>query len=263
MAKHNKTHSMVWIPHKYYGKQKPGFKPKPVLTLPRTELANKLDPKQHEENQKRSLRRTKSEMADILNSNYHDLWVTITVAPNKNARYDYDASLRILQNWLRAERKKNGRFFYFIVPEEHADGAIHFHAVFGGYRGKLVKARNPKTNKLVIRNGRQSYNLGSYKSGHTLVIKTDGSPKIASYMRKYMTKQVLERPGRQRYLVSKDHLTSKQEDNPTWWLGQQPERVVQLQYGTQLYFKPRQHTVINSTAQTNTLDKSQKATQFT
>jgi len=139
-----------------------------------------------------SLLRAKRKCLDLANSNEFDLMVTFTFNPKKIDRFDDNAVKRSLAGWLNHQRSVNGTFRYIVLPERHKSGALHFHGLFGGYKGKMVDS-----GKFV--NGRKAYNLTSYKMGFTTAVKIDNTEKAASYVTKYITKGMPEFRNKQRY----------------------------------------------------------------
>src|SRR5690606_37057624 len=102
--------------------------------------------------------------------------------------------------------KRNGKFEYLIIPEFHKDMALHFHALIKGYKGKIKKAINPKTNKPLTKNGRLIYVFPGYTSAFNNVQKIEQTPeshkKVGSYIRKYITKDMPILFGKNRYWAS-------------------------------------------------------------
>jgi len=105
-----------------------------------------------------SVRRTRRTISDYVRCNTFDLFVTFTFDPKKVDRYDLLDTYLKMQGWLHRQQRKYDNFKYIIVPERHKDGAIHFHALFGGYEGILKKTR-------VIQNNRRVYNINAFKFG--------------------------------------------------------------------------------------------------
>jgi hypothetical protein len=114
---------------------------------------------QQEDNEARSIRRTKTLISDYTLCNEFDLFATFTFSPEKSDRFNPDAVKLQMANWLRNQRNRTGKFPYLIVPEFHKDGkALHFHAPFKDYKGELEDAG--RTHK-----GRQLYHFKSYTLG--------------------------------------------------------------------------------------------------
>jgi hypothetical protein len=132
-------------------------------------------------------------LIDLTLCNKFDLFVTFTF---KKDRHDLDAKKRQMAFWLNNQRILHGKFKYLIVPELHKDGAIHFHALFSGYKGQLVDSG--RTNKA----GRKIHNIQSYRGGFTTAVKIDNLEKVSSYVAKYITKDMPVFKNKQRYWCS-------------------------------------------------------------
>jgi len=149
----------------------------------------------------RSVDRSKMTVSDLLLCNDFDMFVTITFSPDKHDRYDISHCKKVMSKWLANQREAHGRFRYVIVPEHHKDGALHFHAVFGGYPKSLLKrAVSAKTGKKMG----NIYNLKSFRGGFTKVEMIKSKQRVSSYIRKYITKDMVTFDGSKRYWASKD-----------------------------------------------------------
>lgn len=143
--------------------------------------------------QKQSLRRTKTTLSDLTLCNEFDLFVTFTFAKN---RFDVTECKRKMSRWLQNQQTLHGKFTYLIVPEFHKDRkAIHFHGLLKNYRGGLK-------NSGIKQNGRDVYNIKSYKAGFSTAVKIDNHAKVSSYIRKYITKDMPQFEGKKRYWCS-------------------------------------------------------------
>jgi hypothetical protein len=204
----------VFEPFTPYEKIKPNYEPVKKL------LQGKAKPGlEKPEDIERSLRRTKNKVRDYVLCNHFDWFVSFTFDTN---RYDINASKDKMSRWLKNQQKRNKNLSYLIVSEYHKDGkAIHFHAVIKNYKGKYIRANNPKTNKPLIQKGRQVYNFTSFRSGFTNAQKIDNSPesrlKIAGYISKYITKDMMVLFGKNRYRRSQDLKLPASEENPSDW----------------------------------------------
>lgn len=175
-----------------------------------------------EDNQHRSLRRSKTAIQDIMLCNKFDLWCTFTYncrncqpkcnnnpcicTPENCKRFDMHYTRRTLQNWFRNQRKHSPDLKYLAVPEFHKNGAIHFHCMISGFNGRLKDSgKRTKHNQTI-------YNASGYYSGWTEFVKFgerfDSSSyetdyvRIVSYLTKYITKDMPIINGSRRYLVS-------------------------------------------------------------
>ncbi len=178
-----------------------------------------------EELQLKRFQRAKTKIADIALCNKFDMFVTFTAnckkcnqgckndpkltgkksgcSCNKATckRFDVEYQRRNVFAWLNHQKKIHTYFSHLMVMELHENGAIHFHALLNGYTGKLVEHEiDPEDNKMI-------YNLVENKRGFTTVKLITDTPedhaKVASYLTKYITKDMPLFPGRKRYVCSK------------------------------------------------------------
>ena len=142
----------------------------------------------------RSLRRSTVSVKDIIVTNKWDYWCTFTFNPNKVNRYDFDKVSTKMHLWL----KRQPDLKYIIVPEQHKDGAFHFHALISNYTGSL------KPTKKRTKHGQSIFSANFGSGFHEFVKLDDNNLAIAQYMTKqYMTKNNLMLRGRKRYWTSK------------------------------------------------------------
>lgn len=143
----------------------------------------------------------------IRNNDFDHFW-TITFDP-KEVGTDNLVRYQAMEKWLGKERKKAKRqgldFRYIFVPEYHTgkggnSGTIHWHGVTGGYLPKLTDSgKNYK--------GVKVYNCDTWELGFTNVQKVRSKTKVASYVMKYITKNLVTSPvgkGKKRYWASKN-----------------------------------------------------------
>lgn len=202
------------------------------LTGPSSEANN--------DNIERSLRRTRKKLSDYILCNTFELFITFTFATN---RQDIEEKRRQMSNWLRNQRKCNGKFDYIIVPELHKDKqSLHFHALFNGYCGSIKQAINPKTELPLFNHGQPVYVLPEYTLGFNnakrIVSDNDSQERVASYVRKYITKDTPLFYGKQRYWASKDLKLPIIQNNPEkWYLAYKPDWEIENEFGRILEFK--------------------------
>jgi len=155
-----------------------------------------------------SLRRTKTKLSDLIVSNSFDLFCTFTFAED---RYNIEHLRKQMQFWLNNQQKRVGKFGYLIVPEFHGDKkAIHFHALFSGYKGRLVDSGHKR------KDGRVVYNIKGYTIGFSTATKIDtvGVPLVASYVKKYITKDMPQFSNKKRYWCSHGLIRPMKVKNP-------------------------------------------------
>lgn len=160
----------------------------------------------------RSVRRTKSVVSDLVLSNSFDLFCTFTFDRRKVDRDDVNRCKFIMTMWLHRQREKSPDMQYLIVPEYHKkctdcsinrrdycrhDKPIHFHALIKNYNGKLKYSGK-------MQKGRKVYNLPGYRAGFSTAVEIDHNyMAVASYIQKYITKDMPLIPGKKRYWVSR------------------------------------------------------------
>ncbi|MCT0061671.1 hypothetical protein EFK34_09955 [Lactococcus lactis subsp. lactis] len=151
--------------------------------------------------------RIKRKIKYYCQANDFDLFWTLTLNDNKVNARNYEYSRKRLQAWLKYQREKYGKFNFLFLPELHpSSGRIHFHGVTGGLSPPLVEARYPKSERLIKKNGIQIYNAENWHNGFSTVSKIQDRQKSASYITKYITKELIEMPSafyQPRYFVSR------------------------------------------------------------
>lgn len=156
----------------------------------------------NETTSRKSFNRAKNNLFDLLQSNRGlDFFVTLTFNGEFIDRHDYETVVRKLGQWLDNNvRRKNLR--YILVPEFHKDGAVHFHGFMNCDVFELIESRNPHTNKLIKRKGKQVYNIKEYKLGYSTAIRIapEEFEATSKYVYKYITKQGGKKVGGRYYL---------------------------------------------------------------
>lgn len=138
---------------------------------------------------------------DIARSNRWEWFLTFTFSPEYSDRYDYGECSGKLSQWLRNMKKRGcPDMKYLVVPEQHKDGAWHFHGLFSDCAGMKFESsgKYDKSGKLV-------YNVGRYNWGFTTATAVGDTGKASSYLCKYVTKElVTATPGKKRYWCSRN-----------------------------------------------------------
>lgn len=159
-----------------------------------------------------SLKRTKKKVYDYAKSNEWEWFVTFTFSPDKVNRYDYDECTKYLSKWFNNLKRSSPALSYLVVPEQHKDGAYHFHGLFSGinerqivWTGKYVVKRVRGLRSKFVRTKEKIYKIGSYKLGWMIATKVREMEKVTSYITKYITKDMLNGlHGRKRYWCSRN-----------------------------------------------------------
>lgn len=150
---------------------------------------------------RRSGNRSKACVYDIARSNCWDWFLTFTFNFAKVDRYNYDTCVKALSKWLNNIRvRKAPDLKYIVVPEQHKDGAWHFHGLFADCSGLTFKDSG-----VLDQSGRPVYNLTDYKLGFSTATKVTSSQRAATYICKYITKDLAGKTaGKKRYWASRN-----------------------------------------------------------
>lgn len=133
-----------------------------------------------------SYRRTRRMIFDLCMSNLWEYFVTFTFAEDKVDRYDYEECSKKMANWINNVKKKFAPDIkYVVVPEQHKDGAWHFHGVFANV-GDMTFLDSGRKDK----HGRVIYNLYEYKFGFTTATYITDNMATCLYIQKYITKDL-------------------------------------------------------------------------
>ena len=156
-----------------------------------------------ERKERENLSRAKSKVYDLARSNKFDWFITLELSPEcVSDRLDYEQCAEVVYCFTHRLAMWGNK--WIIVPEKHpTTGAWHFHGLVQGDL-KLTRAYSAKTGKpLFDKHGREIFNLDDYEFGFTTAIPLDGSPKVASYITKYYTKEMVIPKGKKRYWASR------------------------------------------------------------
>lgn len=154
---------------------------------------------QKEESLRVSMTRTKNMIYHIARSNVWEWFVTLTIAPSpKIDRYDFKECSEKVRKWFNNLRsRKAPDLYYLIVPEQHKDGAWHFHGLLGGCAGLSFVDSGKKSGKEPI------YNFENWKFGFSTATAVQDTSRVSSYISKYITKTLVqETKGLRRYWTS-------------------------------------------------------------
>lgn len=135
----------------------------------------------------RSMRRARAKLRRMALANGFDYFVTLTLDPAKIDRYNGAAVTRALSQWCDNMVRRHG-LRYILVPEQHKDGAFHFH---GFMAGEGLNAADSG----IQWDGRPVYNLPQWTLGFTTAQRLYGEYTAAvGYCCKYIGKQQNQRP---------------------------------------------------------------------
>lgn len=141
--------------------------------------------------------KVKNKLRDYARNNDFDMFWTLTFDNNKIANVD-DYRFDEMNKWLRKMRDKYGKFRYIAIPERHKSGAIHWHMVTGGFSPKLIDS-GVKFRRVSV------FNCLDWDYGFSNVQKVRNKIKVANYISKYITKDLVNSPvrkGKKKYWTS-------------------------------------------------------------
>ena len=146
-----------------------------------------------------NIRRTKSKIFELAYCNPFDYFVTLTLSPNKQNRYDINSSYNKISQWLQNYKKKHNLadFKYLLIPEQHKDGAWHLHGLFIGLPLDhlilfTLDMNIPNKLREKIQNGDKVYYWQDYKLkfGWITLDKIRDQQKVSAYITKYISKSL-------------------------------------------------------------------------
>lgn len=145
-----------------------------------------------------SINRTRTTIRDLILANDFDLFVTFTFDPDKiYNRYSYICCMSKITRWIHNQHLKSPDLIYLFVPEQHKDGAWHFHGLLGHYNGSMKKTSYKS------HSGDEIYNITSYRGGFSTATYISDKDKVATYIGKYITKDVIKKFNQRRFFCSK------------------------------------------------------------
>lgn len=144
-------------------------------------------PVHHDVRLSQSLSRSRSAVRDYALANDWDYFVTFTFDPSRVPdRFDLQSVLSLVRPFLH-ELGRNKSFRYLIIPEQHKDGAWHFHGFMSGID---VAALPPYAPKDALDAGYVQWPLWSKKFGYNTVGTIDDPVRVSFYVTKYITKSL-------------------------------------------------------------------------
>lgn len=142
-------------------------------------------------NKIRSQRRSKQSIYELVRANTWDYFATFTF---REDRYNYDICKEKLRKFFNNFKQRKANIEYVVVPEQHKDGAWHFHGLLQGELDDYLST--------TWRAGR--YELVGYKLGKCELEKVRDTCRVSSYITKYITKDLgTTLKGKRRYFYSK------------------------------------------------------------
>lgn len=146
-----------------------------------------------------SINRTINTIYEYGYSNTWEWFFTFTFSPDYLDRYDYSACYKSISKFLdNYKYRYSNELKYLVVPEQHKDGAWHFHGLLSGVLSDdLIPFKKIK--------GQMIYNFPRFKGGYTTATKVHDTKRVATYITKYITKDIaIHTKNKHRLLVSKN-----------------------------------------------------------
>lgn len=147
-------------------------------------------------------------------ANQWEYFVTLTFRRDSNVDvYNYSECVKKLTAWLHNQRRKCPDLKYLFVPEMHKDGAFHFHGLIANCAGLTFSdsGRVAIGNKAYKRTKENQhfptiYNMDNWKYGWSTATAVVSSCKSASYICKYITKDLIQSIGKRRRFYPSNNL---------------------------------------------------------
>lgn len=144
-----------------------------------------------------SVVRTKQTIKDLCYCNKFTHFCTFTFDRTKVDRYSLVDCCYKMRTFFRSARWNHSPDLkYLVIPERHKDGAIHFHALVSGYKGKYKDSKRKTPSGLTI------YNLTGWRYGYSTCTEIQNPEATMNYVTKYITKDMIIIPGERRYFSS-------------------------------------------------------------
>lgn len=131
-----------------------------------------------------NLSRAKNSLLELAMCNPWDYFATLTIDPAKYDRFELGQIKKDIAAYLHNKNRRlsmDQQIRYLLVPEQHADGAWHFHGFF----------HNIPTSELCVNeNGYLDWYAFRDRFGYISLDKVRDQNRAASYVTKYITKDL-------------------------------------------------------------------------
>lgn len=149
-----------------------------------------------------NMKRAKQKVYDIARSNLFTHFITLTFNPEKVDSYDYSECVKSLTSFTKLLNRHGCD--YLLVPELHESKRYHFHGLITIGSLSLSRAVSPHDQSpLTDKQGRPIYNLPQYHLGFSTATEISDPAKTASYLSKYLTKELSVPKGKKCYWASR------------------------------------------------------------
>ena len=139
--------------------------------------------------------RSRSTILELALCNEWQYFVTLTLDKQNCDRYDLNTTWKTISKWLRNRSMRYGKIHYLLIPEQHQDGAWHFHGFLSGALDMRLfsleeKLPNYVRDKLLA--GSMLYDFTSWAKrwGWTICEPIRNAEAASRYVTKYITKDL-------------------------------------------------------------------------
>lgn len=129
-----------------------------------------------------SISRSRCRVRELALCNHWDYFVTMTVAPDKFDRYNLPVIVKRFGEWVGNFNKRYGcKLRYIVIPEQHKNGAWHFHGLFSGVPSSAL-----------VTNEHGYMDIPAYRDrfGYISLSPIEDKRRCATYVTKYISKDL-------------------------------------------------------------------------
>lgn len=141
-----------------------------------------------------NIARARSSLLELALCNDWEYFVTLTASKALVERYSLESVYAALLNSVRRERRSGRLIKYVLVPEQHKDGAWHFHGFISGAKMREFSPHEnlPKYVKDQLFSGCGVFDWSAYSKavGYTICEPIRSPEAAARYVTKYITKDL-------------------------------------------------------------------------
>lgn len=138
---------------------------------------------------KNNMNRSVNQVYDLARANCFDWFITLTLDPKRVDRTDYEECAIVIRLFTKRLQRNGNK--WLLVPELHKDGkSYHFHGLIQGdldlthWKGDV-------------------YNLNNFEFGYTTAMPIQDPQRVASYIAKYLTKDIAVPKGKKSFWASR------------------------------------------------------------
>lgn len=162
-----------------------------------------------------AISRARRNLYDLIRCNPFSYFCTLTFNNEYVEREDYQAVIRKFNQWTDNRVRRKGLIYCGVVERHHQSNGLHFHILTNDKislidsgtvkckgRKKPIKISTADRYKIPVEERKTVYNINDWSYGFSTAIQITGDEKgikIASYLRKYLTKDFEKIGGRYYY----------------------------------------------------------------